>query len=66
MNREEAVELMCSAVNNMNRKIGEDMLMPSASIEKMIEESSEQLKGVNGMLYDLLASNGVIKESNKN
>jgi hypothetical protein len=61
MNREEAIELMCSAVNNMNRKIGQEALIPSDNIEKMIEESSEQLRGVNGMLYDLLASNGIIK-----
>jgi hypothetical protein len=61
MYREEVVALMTNAVNEMNRQRAIDMGIPSAGIEDSIQSMQEELNNVNGMLYDTLIDNGVIR-----
>lgn len=61
MYREEVVALMTNAVNEMNRQRAIDMGMPSAGIEDSIQSMQDELNKVNGMLYDTLIDNGVIR-----
>jgi hypothetical protein len=61
MYREEVVALMTNAVNEMNRQRAIEMGMPSTGIEESIQSMQEELNNVNGMLYDTLIDNGVIR-----
>jgi hypothetical protein len=60
MYREEAVDLMCDTVNETNRYIAGQNGMDSAKIEEFIAQNQEQLKFMNGIIYDALKQNGVI------
>jgi len=60
--RETAVSLMCGAVNTMNRQMAAQSNMPVEQIEQWIKSQEEQMKYVNGMLYDVLKNNGYIQE----
>lgn len=61
MERNEVVELMNNTIQGWNRQIAKEQQMPEEVIEKWISESAEQLNFVNGMLYDTLKGNGVIR-----
>ena len=60
MYRDEAVTLMCETVNELNRSMATKASMPSEQIEDFIKQGQQQLKHVNGILYDTLKENGVI------
>lgn len=60
MYRDEAIELMCNTVNEMNRSMAAQAGLPSEQIEDFITQGQRQLKHVNGLLYDTLKENGVI------
>ena len=60
MYREEAVEIMCQTVNNFNRHQAEENGMDKETIEQFIEQSADQMRFVNGLLYDALKAHGVI------
>lgn len=60
MYREEAVKLMCDTVDEFNRQQAQQQMMPSAQIEEFIAAGRTQMEFVNGMLYDVLKSNGAI------
>ena len=60
MYREEVIALMTNAINDMNRQVAMQQQMPSEQIDQMIVAMQPQLINVNGMLYDLLKSNGII------
>jgi hypothetical protein len=62
MYRDEVVQIMTDAINNMNREHGYKMMLPSEQIEETILRSAPELMRVNGMLYDLLVEFGVIKK----
>lgn len=61
MERTEVINLMNQTIQDWNRQIAKEQQMPSEVIEKWITESYEQLNFVNGMLYDTLNGNGIIK-----
>lgn len=60
MYRDEAVKLMTDTIDDFNRYQGQINGIPSEQIEEYIQQSREQMEFVNGMLYDVLKSNGVI------
>lgn len=60
MYRDEAIKLMCDTVNNYNRSLVDAGQISSMEMEAFIEQGSEQLKYMNGLLYDVLKDNGVI------
>jgi hypothetical protein len=60
MYREEAVKLMCDTVDEFNRYQSDQQGIPRAQIEEYITQGRQQMEFVNGMLYDVLKSNGVI------
>ena len=60
MYREEAVKLMCDTVDEFNRHQAQQQGMPSEQIEEFITAGRTQMEFVNGMLYDVLKSNGAI------
>ena len=60
MYREEAVKLMCDTVDEFNRDQAQQQMMPSEQIEEFITAGRTQMEFVNGMLYDVLKSNGAI------
>ena len=58
--RQEVVDLMTNAIENMNRQMAIQQNAPSDQVEQAISQQKPQLMYVNGMLYDLLVENGVI------
>jgi hypothetical protein len=60
MYREEAVKLMCDTVDEFNRYQADQQRIPRAQIEEYITQGRQQMEFVNGMLYDVLKTNGVI------
>jgi len=60
MYRDEAVKLMTDTIDDFNRYQGQANGIPPEQIEEYIQQSREQMEFVNGMLYDVLKSNGVI------
>lgn len=60
MYRDEAVTLMCDTVNKYNRSLVDAGAMSHNEMEQFIEQSAEQLKFMNGLLYDTLKEHGVI------
>lgn len=60
MYREEAVKLMCDTVDEFNRYQAAQNGMASEQIEEFIAAGREQMEFVNGMLYDVLKTNGAI------
>lgn len=61
MYRQEVIELMTNAINDMNRKRGMEAGLRADEIEQAIGMMSNELNNVNALLYDLLVDNGVIK-----
>jgi hypothetical protein len=61
MYRDEVIALMTNAVNDMNRKRAIEMGIPSQGLEDSIQAMQDELNNVNGMLYDTLVDNGVIR-----
>ena len=51
---------MCDTVDEFNRYQGDHQGIPRAQIEEYITQGREQMEFVNGMLYDVLKTNGVI------
>ena len=60
MYREEAVKLMCDTVDEFNRYQAQQQGISLEQIEEYIVAGREQMEFVNGMLYDVLKTNGVI------
>jgi hypothetical protein len=60
MYREEAIDLMCRTVDEFNRYQAAQTGMDSETIEQFISQAAEQMKFVNGLLYDALKEHGVI------
>jgi hypothetical protein len=60
MYRDEVVKLMTDTIDNFNRMQGQMNNISEEQIEEYIKQGREQMEFVNGMLYDLLAENGVI------
>lgn len=60
MYRDEAVQLMCETVNAYNRELVNTGAISSQEMEQFIEQGAEQLKFMNGLLYDTLKEHGVI------
>lgn len=58
--RQEVVDLMTNAIENMNRQMAIQQNAPSDQVEQAISQQKPQLMFVNGMLYDLLVEHGVI------
>jgi hypothetical protein len=58
--RQEVVDLMTNAIENMNRQMAIQQNAPSDQVEQAISQQKPQLMYVNGMLYDLLVENGII------
>jgi len=63
LSKEEAVQLMCETVNSFNRQIAVSQNMDIKKIEEHIVTQAEQLKYMNGLLYDALLQADVITES---
>ena len=61
MYRDEVIALMTNAVNDMNRNRAIEAGMASFGIEESIQAMQDELNKVNGMLYDTLVDNGVIR-----
>lgn len=63
--RDEAVELMTSAIDKMNREMAAQANIPSDQVEQTLSQQRPQLNYVNGMLFDLLVDQGYIN-TNRN
>jgi excinuclease UvrABC helicase subunit UvrB len=61
MYKDEVVALMTNAVNEMNRRRAIQMGIHSIGIEESIQDMQDELNKVNGMLYDTLVDNGIIR-----
>jgi hypothetical protein len=51
---------MCETVNAYNRELVNTGAISSQEMEQFIEQGSEQLNFMNGLLYDTLKEHGVI------
>jgi hypothetical protein len=61
MDKDEVVELMTDAVVKLNKNIAVEQNITSEQMDEFIKLSMPQFKYVNGMLYDILDTNGIIK-----
>lgn len=61
MNRTEAIALMTDAIIKFNRDMAKQQNAPADMVEDFIQKSTPEFQHVNGMLYDLLYANGIIK-----
>lgn len=61
MNKDEVVEIMCNVVEDINRKIAENMPIASDELEEMLIKHRPQLINVNSALYDKLLDYGIIQ-----
>lgn len=61
MYRQEVIDLMTNAINDMNRKRGIEMGIREDELDQAIGAMSQELNNVNALLYDLLVENGVIR-----
>jgi hypothetical protein len=60
--KQQAVELMCKAIDDMNREMASKNNMSPEQIEQWIVSQKEQMIYVNSMLYDTLVYNGFITQ----
>lgn len=60
MYKQEVVDLMCKTVNDFNMEIGLKNGMNQEQIDTILKPQQAQLEYVNGLLYDMLKSNGII------
>lgn len=61
MDRENVIDMMTDVVIKLNREIAAQQNVKEDTIEDFINMSIPQFKYVNGLLYDLLDNNGLIK-----
>jgi hypothetical protein len=61
MDKEQVVDLMTDTVINLNKTIAAEQNVPDEAIDEFIKLQMPQFKYVNGLLYDLLDNNGIIK-----
>ena len=61
MYRQEVIDLMTNAINDMNRQRGIDSGLRADEIDQAISMMSQELNNVNALLYDLLVDNGIIR-----
>lgn len=64
MSKEEIVKLMCDTVDEYNRQSAAHNNYPIDQMEEFILAGREQMEHVNGIIYDVLKHNGIIKEWN--
>ena len=62
MQKDEVIDLMTDVVVKLNREIAAQQNIEKDTIEDFINMSIPQFKYVNGLLYDLLETNGIIKQ----
>jgi hypothetical protein len=60
MRKEQAVELMTKAINDMNTEKAEEHGVPANEIQQMVWQATPELNRVNGLLFDVLFENGFI------
>jgi hypothetical protein len=61
LKRKEVIDLMTKEIQNMNKVEMEKHNMPYEQQQLYLEQSLPELDRVNGMLYDMLIKNGVIR-----
>lgn len=61
MKKEQVVDLMTDFINHMNTERAIQAGMGSEQIKIAIEGSKQEIKYVNGLIYDLLVENGIIR-----
>jgi DNA-directed RNA polymerase subunit F len=61
MNKDEVVEIMCKVVEDINRKMAEDMPIGSDELEQALAKNRSQLVSISGALYDKLFDYGIIQ-----
>lgn len=61
MYRQEVIELMTNAINDMNRRRGTEAGLREEEVDQAINMMGAELNNVNALLYDLLVDNGIIK-----
>jgi hypothetical protein len=59
--RKEVIDLMTKEIQDMNKLEMEKYNMPYEQQKLYLEQSLPELDRVNGMLYDMLVKNGVIR-----
>lgn len=62
MDREEVLDAMCEAVNEMNRQIAWQNGIPSDQIEDTINKMQEELRHGNSFILDKLIDIGAIAD----
>lgn len=63
MYRDEVIKLMCDVVNNYNRQMvaaNPDSGVSADQMEEFIQQGSEQMLYMNGLIYDTLKDHGII------
>ncbi len=61
MTKEQVVQIMTKAVNDINYQVGLNVGMSEQDIKSAIDAHQEQLIFVNNSLYDVLLQNNIIK-----
>jgi DNA modification methylase len=61
LRRKEVIDLMTKEVQNMNKQMMQDMNIPREQQEMYLKESLAELNRVNGVIFDMLVKNGVIR-----
>ena len=61
LNREEVIDLMTKEIQDMNKLNMDQFNIPWEQQEKYMKESKPEFNRVNGMLFDMLVKNGVIR-----
>jgi DNA modification methylase len=59
--RKEVIDLMTKEVQDVNKQQMDNFNMPIAQQEQYIKESTNELNRINGILFDMLVKNGVIR-----
>ena len=61
LRRKEVIDLMTKEIQEMNKKMMYDMNIPYEQQQQYVIESESELNRVNGLLFDMLVKNGVIR-----
>ena len=61
LRRKEVIDLMTKEVQEMNKKLMYNLDIPHEQQEQYMKESTNELNRVNGILFDMLVKNGVIR-----
>jgi DNA modification methylase len=59
--RKEVIDLMTKEIQDMNKENMEKFNIPREQMEQYLKESTTELNRVNGILFDMLVKNGVIR-----